>query len=107
MSFEELKRSIASDAVPPAGLSGALQGLWHDARGDWDGAHQCAQDDHSRDGSWVHAYLHRKEGDSGNAGYWYSRAGRPMPAGSTSLESEWEQIARALLEADAKRVSGK
>lgn len=97
MSFEELQRSVAGDANPPAGLSPALQALWHDGRGDWNRAHQCAQDDHSRDGSWVHAYLHRKEGDLGNAGYWYSRAGRKMPATNVSLQTEWEQIARELL----------
>lgn len=96
MSFEELQQSAKRDAAPPAGLSLALQALWHDARGDWDGAHGCAQDDHGRDGSWVHAYLHRKEGDIGNAGYWYSRADRAMPAKNTTLEDEWAAIAREL-----------
>lgn len=99
MSFEELKQSVAKDATAPAGLSLALQALWHDAKGDWDGAHGCAQDDHSRDGSWVHAYLHRKEGDVGNAGYWYSRAGRSMPAKSVTLDDEWADMARALVSA--------
>ena len=97
MSFEDLKQSIAGDASPPAGLSGALRALWQDARGDWDGAHASAQADAGRDGSWVHAYLHRKEGDPGNADYWYSRAGRKAPAGNVTLEAEWEQIARELL----------
>lgn len=96
MSFEELQQSLARDATPPAGLSLALQALWHDARGDWEGAHGCAQDDHGRDGSWVHAYLHRKEGDIGNAGYWYSRAGRAMPSKHTTLDDEWAAIAREL-----------
>jgi len=97
MSFEDWQRSVANDAAPPAGLSAALQALWHDGRNDWEGAHQCAQDDHSREGSWVHAYLHRKEGDLGNAGYWYSRAGRKMPAQSATLASEWAEISRELL----------
>ncbi len=96
MSFEELQRSVKTDSAPPAGLSLPLQALWHDARGDWEAAHGCAQDDHGRDGSWVHAYLHRKEGDLGNAGYWYARAGRQAPARSVTLEAEWEQIGRAL-----------
>jgi hypothetical protein len=100
MSFEELQRSIAEDAAPPAGMKTALAALWHDARGDWDGAHAVAQDDHSRDGSWVHAYLHRKEGDLGNAGYWYTRARRPLPARGSALQREWEEIARALLAAE-------
>lgn len=97
MSFDDLRQSIARDAAPPAGASLAVQALWHDARGDWEGAHNCAQDDHSRDGSWVHAYLHRKEGDLGNAGYWYSRAGRKTPAPEVTLENEWAEIARALV----------
>ena len=97
MSFEELQQSIPLDAAPPAGLSLPVQALWHDARGDWEGAHGCAQDDHSADGSWVHAYLHRKEGDLGNAGYWYSRAGRKMPAAAVTLDAEWADLARVLL----------
>ena len=97
MSFEDFATSTRSDSGLPAGLPAALQALWHDARGDWDAAHGAAQDDSSRDGSWVHAYLHRKEGDLGNAGYWYARAGRSAPARTVTLEAEWETIARALL----------
>jgi len=98
MSFADLQHSVARDSAPPAGATPAVQALWHDARGDWDAAHTCAQDDDSAAGSWVHAYLHRKEGDLGNAGYWYARAGRTRPAAGTSLETEWAAIARALLE---------
>jgi hypothetical protein len=101
MSLEELRRSLAADPAPPAGATLALQALWHAARGDWNAAHGCAQEDHSRDGSWVHAHLHRQEGDLGNAGYWYARAGRRMPPASSTLEAEWEEIARALLPAKA------
>ena len=97
MSFAEFQQSIERDAAPPSGLALTLQALWHDARGDWDRAHTCAQEDHGRDGSWVHAYLHRKEGDLGNAGYWYARAGRKMPAKSVTLETEWAAIATELL----------
>lgn len=93
----ELQKSIARDATPPAGASLAVQALWHDARGDWTRAHDCAQEDDGRDGSWVHAYLHRKEGDLGNAGYWYSRAGRKPPATSVLLADEWVSLARDLL----------
>jgi hypothetical protein len=98
MSFEELRLSVSSDAAPPAGCSLALQALWHDARGDWTTAHARAQEDHGRDGSWVHAYLHRKEGDIANAGYWYSRAGRSTPSTAVSQETEWAQIARELID---------
>jgi len=97
MTFEELQQSIAGDATPPAAASRTVQALWHDARGDWDAAHEAAQEDHGRDGAWVHAYLHRKEGDLGNAGYWYARAGRAMPAKSVTLETEWAAIARELV----------
>ncbi len=97
MSFEEFQQSVARDAVAPPGMSAALQALWHDARGEWDAAHDDAQEDKSRDGSWVHAYLHRKEGDEGNAGYWYARAARPVPAKGVTLEAEREAIVRALL----------
>lgn len=97
MTLEEFQQSAGSGTTPPAGLSGALQALWHDWRGDWGRAHECAQEDHSRDGSWAHAYLHRKEGDIGNAGYWYARAGRRMPAEGVTLEAEREAMARELL----------
>ncbi len=100
MSFEELRASVTKDAAPPASLSGALRGLWYDARGDWHRAHECAQEDAGKDGSWVHAYLHRKEGDQSNAGYWYARARRPRPEANVTIEAEWAEIARALL-ADA------
>jgi len=72
-----------------------LKALWHDARKEWDTAHDLAQEVNSRDGSWIHAYLHRKEGDRSNAQYWYNRANQKMPA--YSLEQEWEEIVLALL----------
>ena len=97
MSFAEFQHSIAREAQPAADWSGAVQALWHDARGDWEKAHDCAQEDHGRAGSWVHAYLHRKEGDLGNAGYWYARAGRSVPAKDVTLETEWAAIVSALV----------
>ena len=97
MTLEEFKQSL-SDSKPPAGLTGALTGLWWDARADWARAHECAQEDSSRAGSWVHAYLHRKEGDASNASYWYSRAQQPVC--TESLESEWLSIVQSLLAED-------
>jgi hypothetical protein len=94
MSFEEFLRSTAG-GTPPAGLAGPLLALWHDVRGEWDTAHALAQAAGGVDGAWVHAYLHRKEGDAMNAGYWYRRAGRAAAGGD--LRAEWEAIARALL----------
>jgi len=76
-------------------LSLPLQALAVEKRGDWHGAHQLCQDDQEGDGAWVHAYLHRVEGDLSNAGYWYRRAGKPAQSGAT--EAEWEMIAQALL----------
>jgi hypothetical protein len=94
MDFTDFKASLAFDAPPPA--SGhALGALWWDAKGDWNKAHQCAQADEGADGAWVHAYLHRREGDLSNAGYWYRRAGRNAAEGE--LSQEWEAITRALL----------
>jgi hypothetical protein len=87
--------AIVSTATPPEGIGEALVALWHDARGDWDAAHRVAQDVPDPDGAWVHAYLHRKEGDAGNAAYWYRRAGKPVA--TSSLEEEWRQIAGAFL----------
>jgi hypothetical protein len=95
MTLEELRAALAHPRAP-AGLPPLLHALWLDARGDWDGAHAVAQDDPSAEAAWVHAYLHRKEGDQGNAGYWYGRAGRARFSGS--LDEEWEAIARVLLE---------
>jgi hypothetical protein len=95
MTLDDFKNTLKA-AEPPAGLSPALTALWHDGKGDWDGAHRVAQDIDSADGSWIHAYLHRKEGDVSNAGYWYRRAGKPAARGP--LEKEWAEIVTALLD---------
>jgi len=80
---------------PPDGLTPLLKALWHAARDEWDAAHRIAQDDGSADGAWVHAHLHRVEGDESNAGYWYRRAGKPHC--KSDLDTEWAAIAEALL----------
>lgn len=95
MTLEEFIASTKRDARPPQ-VAAALQALWHDARGDWDRAHQIAQDVSDRSGAWVHAYLHRKEGDLPNARYWYARAG--APEATDSLLNEWERIVSMLIE---------
>ena len=95
MSFADFQHSATADAAPPEHLTRALQALWHDRRGHWEAAHALAQEASGADGAWVHAYLHRKEGDPGNADYWYRLAGQPMHAGD--LTEEWAQIARTLL----------
>lgn len=94
MTLQEFRESLLLEA-PAAELTLALAGLWWDAKGDWKQAHESAQQDVSPGGSWVHAYLHRKEGDLSNAAYWYSRAGR-SPA-QMPLDQEWAEIAGRLL----------
>ena len=95
MTFDEFKKSLQND-TPPNGLSDLLLSLWHEGKGDWDASHTIAQDIPTRDGNWIHAYLHRKEGDRWNAGYWYRQAGRSMP--EYGLDREWEEIVRYFLE---------
>lgn len=95
MTDHDAFRSSLNGNHPPAHLSPLLKALWHDGKGEWEAAHELAQEVNTSDGSWVHAYLHRKEGDTANARYWYSRAGRSMP--SMSLPEEWEFIIRDLL----------
>ena len=94
MDFNEFKESLKL-ASPPEGLTAALEGLWWDAKGDWHKAHESAQKDEGSDAAWVHAYLHRKEGDLSNAKYWYRRADRPAAYGD--LEKEWAGVVRTLL----------
>ena len=89
MTLEEFKSSL-NNPDPPNGLTPLLKALWYDGKNNWEMAHNITQDINSNEGSWVHAYLHRKEGDLGNASYWYNRAGRKMP--NVSLEKEWEDI---------------
>lgn len=93
MTPEEFRATLAS-AFPPE-LPAPLLALWYDAKGDWDRAHGVAQDIDDATGAWIHAYLHRKEGDAGNAAYWYERARQPVAI--DSLDEEWARIAEALL----------
>jgi len=95
VTIEEFRQSLLNDAPPANDF--ALAGLWWDARGNWARAHESAQQDEGAAGAWVHAYLHRKEGDDSNARYWYSRAGK-KPCSST-FEEEWKEITAALLNA--------
>lgn len=92
MTFIELK--LLKDY--PKNLSQLLQAMWHVHQGNLETSHNIAQEINTRDGSWVHAYLHRKEGDQSNARYWYHLAGKNMPA--ITLEKEWEVIVKTLLE---------
>jgi len=94
MDIAGFRESLKQHA-PPTGLSVALQALWWDGKGNWDKAHETAQHDEGPDGSWVHAYLHRKAGDLSNAKYWYRRADRA--AGYGDSDREWESMVACLL----------
>ena len=94
LEFERFQMSLG-DTSPPIGLSRALVGLWYDGCGDWEAAHREVQKGDGGDEAWVHAYLHRKEGDLANAGYWYRRCDHTQS--SESLDEEWCQIATSLL----------
>lgn len=93
MNVTSFKKSLSGDE-PPQNTSSYLSALWYDAKGQWDKAHEIIQDIDDNNASWIHAYLHRKEGDTANADYWYSRAAKRRP--SLSLEKEWEEIVDAM-----------
>jgi hypothetical protein len=94
MTLDQLRTSL-HQPEPPVTVPPLLAALWWEAKGDWNQAHEIAQSIESADGAWVHAYLHRKEGDASNAGYWYRQARQPHC--TLTLEKEWEQIASTLL----------
>lgn len=94
MTEDDFEESL-SNMLPPDGLAPPLTALWHTRRGEWDTAHGIVQDEPGRDAAWVHAHLHRIEGDRWNAGYWYRQAGKGPS--SATLEEEWHEIVTALL----------
>src|SRR5262245_19883505 len=100
MDFDEYCRSL-KDGPEPAGLGPALTALWHAKRKEWDRAHEIVQHEGDRESAWVHAFLHRTEGDIGNAAYWYRTAGQPVASGP--LDEEWEEITGQLLSAPDRR----
>ena len=93
MNFRTFNESL-SQTEPPVNLSVPLKTLWYDAKGDWHAAHDLINDLEDKIAAWVHAYLHRKESDIDNAGYWYRRAGKPVS--TLSLQDEWTELAKAL-----------
>lgn len=94
MNITALKQSLLNN-TPPQEANVYVKALWYDAKNDWNKAHELIQDLGDKNASWIHAYLHRKEGDIWNADYWYTKAGKKRP--DLSLNEEWEQIATAFL----------
>jgi hypothetical protein len=94
MQFETFQQSIKDNKLP-VGISVYLQAMWYDGTSNWGKAHSLVDSMEDTTACWVHAYLHRKEGDIWNADYWYRRAGKKRP--DLTLEQEWEVIVKALL----------
>lgn len=94
MTIQDFKNSLQQSAAPKE-LDDVQQALWYDGKGNWDKAHAMIQDNNDSKSAWIHAYLHRKEGDTFNAQYWYTRAGKEMP--QTTLQEEWENLVDVLV----------
>lgn len=94
MTFEQFQQSL-SLSLPPSEISDHLKALWYDGKGDWQQSHDIIQDINDANAAWIHAYLHRKEGDIWNADYWYSKAGKKRP--TVSLQQEWQMISNELI----------
>ena len=95
MNMTEFISSIEKGSQPINKWSMAIQALWWAKKGNWKKAHDLAQDAGTIEGDWVHAYLHREEGDLQNASYWYDRAGKAVC--QTNLSTEWKQMANELI----------
>lgn len=96
MTFDSFLASTSESEGPPAGLSPELQALWFTKVDRWDDAHDIAQDIPTKMGSWIHGLLHAIEGDFGNSGYWYNRAGEP-PISAEEIDGEWERLVKVNL----------
>ena len=94
MTIAEYMASL-DETEAPAGVSPYLKALWYEKRGDWKQAHEIVQDIDDSTAAWLHAYIHRREGDQANAAYWYGQAGRPIS--DLTLDDEWREIVEALI----------
>lgn len=93
-NYNEFSKTLNKEN-PDLKWSEALKAMWFDAKENWEASHDIAQEMHNTMGSWMHAYLHRKEGDDWNAGYWYRQAGRPFP--KTTLVEEHQEMVEFIL----------
>ncbi len=94
-TFEDFKESLNA-AEPPEEMNNLFRALWFDAKNNWEEAHELAQSVYTKEGAWVHGYLHRKEGDLDNASHWYAKAGKELPG--SSFDDEWQEILQELLD---------
>jgi len=97
MNVSDMERSAKAGEDPPRELGDALKAMWLACAGDWDTAHELCQQVAGSDGAWIHAYLHRVEGDLGNASYWYGVAGKLQPPGQQALDQEWRAMVEELM----------
>ncbi|WP_343486078.1 hypothetical protein [Allomuricauda sp. d1] len=92
--YNAFQETLANQA-PPDTWPKALQSLWYDAKGNWHTAHDLIDGSNDSTAKWIHAYLHRKEGDEWNAGYWYRQAGKSFP--KMTLDEEAKQLVLEIL----------
>ncbi len=97
MTLNEFKAACKAK-IPPVGITDELLALWYDAQGNWHHAHELVQEARGATGDWIHAYLHRKEGDNSNAAYWYRKIKKTVP--QISLEEEWSELVEYLLKSE-------
>ena len=97
MTASDLAASAKCDTAPDESLSDGAKALWHAKKGNWEEAHNIAQEIHTPMGSWIHALLHVIEGDQGNANYWFHKAGKP-PRKAAEIDALWEEIATKVLQ---------
>ena len=95
MDLVSFVTSLDTD-TPPKDISVYLLALWYDAKEDWDQSHTTIQDVDTKNAAWIHAYLHRKEGDTFNADYWYRRAGKKRP--DVTIKEEWNNLVTAMMD---------
>jgi hypothetical protein len=100
MTVDEFQKLISDQSEPASDLSAELKALWYTKAGEWDAAHDIAQDIHTSMGSWIHALLHLIEGDIGNARYWFRSAGKPAVS-IDDIDELWNEIAAELLSDEA------
>ncbi len=97
MTLDDFLAMVNEAETPPATLSPELRALWFTKRDRWHDAHDVVNDLHTPMGSWIHAHLHRIEGDLGNAAFWYAKAGRDPVRNQEALAGEWQELVLANL----------